>query len=48
MDADQVAFELDALGAAANQHFQLMRDPAVFDRAERAIAARLDALRVPG
>jgi hypothetical protein len=46
VDADQVAFELDALGAAANQHFQLMRDPAAFDRAARAIAARLDALQV--
>ena len=48
VDADQVAFELDALGAAANQHFQLMRDPAAFDRAARAIAARLDALAVRG
>lgn len=46
VDADQVAFELDALGAAANQQFQLMRDPAAFDRAARAIAARLDALEV--
>jgi len=46
VDADQVAFELDALGAASNQHFQLMRDPAAFDRAARAIAARLDALEV--
>ena len=44
VEAEQIAFELDALGAAAHQHFQLVHDPAVFDRAERAIAARLDAL----
>jgi AcrR family transcriptional regulator len=44
VDAEQIAFELDALGAAAHQQFQLMHDPAVFDRAERAIAARFDAL----
>ena len=42
-DAEQLAFELDALGAAANGHFQLMQDTAVFDRAARAIRARLDA-----
>ena len=42
-DAEQLAFELDALGAAANGHYQLMQDTAVFDRAERAIRARLDA-----
>ena len=41
VDAEQLAFELDALGAAANQHFQLLRDPAVFDRAAAAITARL-------
>jgi AcrR family transcriptional regulator len=44
VEAEQIAFELDALGAAAHQQFQLMHDPAVFDRAERAIGARLDAL----
>jgi AcrR family transcriptional regulator len=44
VEAEQIAFELDALGAAAHQQFLLMDDPAVFDRAERAIAARLDAL----
>jgi AcrR family transcriptional regulator len=44
VDPEQLAFELDALGAAANQQFQLLRDPAVFDRAEAGIAARLDAL----
>jgi AcrR family transcriptional regulator len=47
VDADQIAFELDALGAAAHQQFQLMHDPAVFDRAERAIAARMEALATP-
>jgi AcrR family transcriptional regulator len=46
VEAEQIAFELDALGAAANGHFQLMRDPAAFDRAARAIATRLDTLRV--
>jgi AcrR family transcriptional regulator len=45
-DPEQVVFELDALGAAAHQHFQLMHDPAVFDRAANAIRARLDALKV--
>jgi hypothetical protein len=44
VDPVQLAFELDALGAAANQHYQLMQDPAVFDRAARAIRQRLDAL----
>ncbi|HYZ30612.1 MAG TPA: TetR/AcrR family transcriptional regulator [Thermoleophilaceae bacterium] len=44
VEPEQIAFELDALGAAANQQFQLMRDPAVFDRAKRAIEARLDAV----
>jgi AcrR family transcriptional regulator len=33
VEAEQIAFELDALGAAANQQFQLMHDAAVFDRA---------------
>jgi AcrR family transcriptional regulator len=37
----QLAFELDALGTAANYEFQLLRDPAVFDRAERAMQSRL-------
>ena len=46
VEADQVAFELDSLGAGAHQHFQLTRDPAVFDRAARAIHSRLDALAV--
>jgi AcrR family transcriptional regulator len=44
IDPEQIAFELDALGAAANQQFQLLREPVVFDRAQAAIATRLDAL----
>ena len=46
VDAEQLAFELDALGAASNQHFQLMHDPVVFDRAVTAIRTRLDAAAV--
>jgi AcrR family transcriptional regulator len=46
VEAEQIAFELDALGAAAHQQFQLVHDPAVFDRAERAMTVRLDALAV--
>ena len=36
--------ELDALGSAANQQFQLMHDPVVFGRAATAIRARLDSV----
>jgi len=46
IEPEQLAFELDALGAAANQQFQLMQDPAVFDRAERAIHARLESVAI--
>jgi AcrR family transcriptional regulator len=46
VEAEQIAFELDALGAAAHQQYQLVHDPAVFGRAERAMTARLDALAV--
>ena len=46
VEAAQVAFELDALGAAAHQHYLLLDDPAVFDRAARAIRARIEALAV--
>jgi AcrR family transcriptional regulator len=46
IEPEQLAFELDALGSAANQQFQLMRDDAVFDRALTAIRSRLDALSV--
>jgi len=45
-DPEQLAFELDALGGAANVRFQLDRDVAAFERARRAIHARLDALAV--
>ena len=45
-DPEQLAFELDALGGAANVRFQLDRDEAAFERARRAIHARLDALAV--
>ena len=38
-DPDHLAFELDALGMAANYEFQLLRDPAVFDRAGAAMRA---------
>jgi hypothetical protein len=39
-----LAFELDALGMAANLHAQLCDDPAVFDRVRASIVARLRAL----
>jgi AcrR family transcriptional regulator len=45
-DPEQIAFELDALGVAANVRSQLDRDDAAFERARRAIHARLDALTV--
>ena len=44
-DPEQVAYELDALGGAANVRFQLDRDERWFDRAREAIRARLDALK---
>ena len=43
-DPEQVAYELDALGGAANVRFQLDRDEAWFDRARAPIRERLDAL----
>ena len=43
IDPDQLAFELDAVGAATNQHFQLMHEDIVFERATTAIRTRLDA-----
>jgi AcrR family transcriptional regulator len=45
-DPEQIAFELDALGGAANVRFQLDRDEEAFERARRAIHARLDSLQV--
>jgi AcrR family transcriptional regulator len=47
LEPEQLAFELDALGAAANQQYQLMQDPAVFERAATAIRARLDGVSLP-
>jgi AcrR family transcriptional regulator len=44
VDPEQLAFELDAFGSAVNLRFQLDRDPAVFERAERAMRERLRAV----
>jgi AcrR family transcriptional regulator len=43
--AREIAFQLDAFAQAANSHYQLFRDPAVFDGARRAIRERLESLR---
>jgi AcrR family transcriptional regulator len=43
-DPEQVAFELDAIGTAAGLRMQIRRDEEAFDRARRAIQARIDAL----
>jgi len=43
-DPQAVAFELDALGMAANLHDQLCEDPSGFDRAAAAMRARLRTL----
>jgi AcrR family transcriptional regulator len=43
-DPEQLAFELDAFGSAVNLRFQIDRDPAVFERAERAMRERLRAV----
>lgn len=40
-DVEQLAFEIDALGTAANYRYQLLGDPAVFEQAAAAISARL-------
>ena len=42
-DPRDVAFQLNALAAAASYGFQLWRDPAVFDRARRSMRAVLGA-----
>jgi AcrR family transcriptional regulator len=44
VDPEQLAFELDAFGGAANHHYQFMRDKAVFDRAAAAMRTRLDQI----
>jgi AcrR family transcriptional regulator len=41
LDPAQLAFEFDALGALANQHFQLTHDRAIFDRAATGMRSRL-------
>jgi AcrR family transcriptional regulator len=43
LDADQLAFEIDAIGSAGNLRFQLSGDERVFDRAAAAIESRLSA-----
>jgi AcrR family transcriptional regulator len=48
IEPEQLAFELDALQAAANVSYQLRGDETVFDRAARAIEARLVAATVAG
>jgi AcrR family transcriptional regulator len=42
-DAEQLAFELDALGTAVNSGWQLHEDTRVFERGHRAIRRRLEA-----
>jgi AcrR family transcriptional regulator len=44
VDAATLAFELDALGMAANLHAQLCDEPAAYDLARASIMARLAAL----
>jgi AcrR family transcriptional regulator len=43
-DAEQVAFELDAIAAAANVRLQIAASERAFERAQRAIQARLESL----
>jgi AcrR family transcriptional regulator len=43
-DAEQIAFELDAIPTAANMRYQIDRDEGAFDLARRAIEDRLAAL----
>jgi AcrR family transcriptional regulator len=45
-DPEQVAFELDAIGTAANLRTQIQRDDEGFERARRAVEARLESLAV--
>jgi AcrR family transcriptional regulator len=45
-DPEQVAFELDAIGTAANLRTQIQRDDEGFERAQRAVEARLESLAV--
>lgn len=43
----ETAFQLDAFAQSANAHFQLFREPQVFDEARRAVRERLESLRLP-
>jgi AcrR family transcriptional regulator len=43
LDAEQLAFEIDAIGSATNLRFQLTGDERVFDRGAVAIESRLSA-----
>jgi Tetracyclin repressor-like, C-terminal domain len=43
-DPEQVAFELDAIGTAANLRLQVAQSDDAFERAQRAIRARLEGL----
>jgi AcrR family transcriptional regulator len=45
-DADQVAFEVNAMLVTANSMFILRGDPLVLERARRGVRARLDAAHV--
>ncbi len=47
VDAQQLAFELHSLGMGANWAFQLYRDTAAFERARKAIRARLSGAVLP-
>ncbi len=47
-DPAQLAFEIHALGQAANSSYQLFEDRAAFGRARLAIDAALDAAQVAG
>jgi AcrR family transcriptional regulator len=44
-DVPQLAFEVTALAVGANVEFQLTRDPLVLQRARRALASKLAALK---
>lgn len=44
VDPADLAFELDALGMAANMHARLCDDPSVYDRARAAMFTRLRAV----
>jgi len=45
-EPEQLAFELDAIGTAANLRTQIQRDDEGFERARRAVDAQLESLAV--